>query len=194
MCRSSSGTSSRHGRAPSVCPRQTLKRVLARAEKLGFRAMCGLEFEWFQLRRDAAFLGAEKGRRPDAADARHVRLLTAARERQPRFFNALMDSCCLRRADRRAAHRDRPASTSGHPVFRRARVRRPRRAVQDRREGDRRAVRDHASSWRSGASSTRVAAVTCTSRCLTARRICSTTPRRGHEPALREFPADRSPR
>ena len=31
------------------CPRQVLKRVLKRAEKLGFTPMCGMEFEWFNF-------------------------------------------------------------------------------------------------------------------------------------------------
>src|SRR5437764_6758801 len=30
-----------------ICPRQVLKRVLKRAENLGFTPMCGIEFEWF---------------------------------------------------------------------------------------------------------------------------------------------------
>ena len=32
-----------------ICPRQVLKRVLKRAEKLGFMPMCGMEFEWFNF-------------------------------------------------------------------------------------------------------------------------------------------------
>ena len=32
-----------------VCPRQLLKRVLKRAEKLGLIPMCGMEFEWFNF-------------------------------------------------------------------------------------------------------------------------------------------------
>ena len=32
-----------------VCPRQTLKRVLKRAEKLGVLPMAGMEFEWFNF-------------------------------------------------------------------------------------------------------------------------------------------------
>lgn len=32
-----------------LCPRQVLKRVLRRAEKLGYRAFCGMEFEWFNF-------------------------------------------------------------------------------------------------------------------------------------------------
>ena len=33
----------------AVCPRQTLKRVLKRAEKLGLMPMAGMEFEWFNF-------------------------------------------------------------------------------------------------------------------------------------------------
>ena len=32
-----------------LCPRQVLHRVLRRAEKLGVRALCGMEFEWFNF-------------------------------------------------------------------------------------------------------------------------------------------------
>jgi glutamine synthetase len=32
-----------------LCPRQILRRVLARAERLGVRPMCGMEFEWFNF-------------------------------------------------------------------------------------------------------------------------------------------------
>ncbi len=32
-----------------LCPRQVLKRVIRRAEKMGFRPFCGMEFEWFNF-------------------------------------------------------------------------------------------------------------------------------------------------
>jgi len=32
-----------------LCPRQVLKRVLARAEQLGVQPMCGMEFEWYNF-------------------------------------------------------------------------------------------------------------------------------------------------
>ena len=32
-----------------ICPRQVLKRVLKRAEKLGVMPLCGMEFEWFNF-------------------------------------------------------------------------------------------------------------------------------------------------
>ena len=35
--------------AHPICPRQLLKRVLKRAEKLGVLPMCGMEFEWFNF-------------------------------------------------------------------------------------------------------------------------------------------------
>src|SRR5687767_12976596 len=48
-----------------VCPRQTLKRVLARAEKLGFTVMTGMEFEWFNFRETPASWAAKKGVGPE---------------------------------------------------------------------------------------------------------------------------------
>ncbi|MDH4134936.1 MAG: glutamine synthetase, partial [Gammaproteobacteria bacterium] len=37
------------GSAHAACPRQTLKRVLKRAEKMGFQVMTGMEFEWYNF-------------------------------------------------------------------------------------------------------------------------------------------------
>ena len=37
------------GQPHPLCPRQTLKRVLKRAEKMGFTAMVGSEFEFFNF-------------------------------------------------------------------------------------------------------------------------------------------------
>jgi glutamine synthetase len=64
-----------------VCPRQTLKRVLKRAEKLGFAADGRHGVRVVQLRRDAAELGRQAGRRPGDHHAGHVRLFAAAHER-----------------------------------------------------------------------------------------------------------------
>jgi glutamine synthetase len=47
-----------------VCPRQTLKRVLARAEKLGLQAMTGYEFEWFNFLETPASWANKKGIEP----------------------------------------------------------------------------------------------------------------------------------
>ncbi len=74
-----------------LCPRQVLKRVLGRAEKLGVEPMCGMEFEWFNF--------AET---PQSwADKRHTNptpltpgmfgysLLRASHGQE--FFNAMLD-------------------------------------------------------------------------------------------------------
>ncbi len=44
-----------------ICPRQVLKRVLARAAKLGLAPMCGLEFEWFNFRETPQSWAEKKG-------------------------------------------------------------------------------------------------------------------------------------
>jgi glutamine synthetase len=45
----------------SLCPRQTLKRVLKRAATLGFEVLCGLEFEWFNFIETPQSWAAKKG-------------------------------------------------------------------------------------------------------------------------------------
>ncbi|MCA9541882.1 MAG: glutamine synthetase [Myxococcales bacterium] len=46
----------------AVCPRQLLKRVIGHADRLGYRAMFGPEFEWWNFREDPDSM-AEKGYR-----------------------------------------------------------------------------------------------------------------------------------
>jgi glutamine synthetase len=65
-CRSSwasSSTPTVHAARPA-CPRQTLKRVLKRAEKLGFKVMTGMEFEWFNFLETPQSWAAKKGVAP----------------------------------------------------------------------------------------------------------------------------------
>ena len=45
----------------SICPRQVLKRVLKRADKLGFGPMCGMEFEWFNFSETPESWAAKRG-------------------------------------------------------------------------------------------------------------------------------------
>jgi glutamine synthetase len=47
-----------------ICPRQVLKRVLKRAEKLGFTAMCGMEYEWFNFAETPQSWAEKKGVAP----------------------------------------------------------------------------------------------------------------------------------
>ena len=99
-----------------------------------------------QFRRDAAILGRQEGREPDDDHAGHVRLLAAARQREPRLLRRADDrDGRLRRADRGAAHGDGPGRLrGGDPVLGGAGSGRPGDPVQDRREGNRLALRDHA--------------------------------------------------
>ena len=131
-----------------------LKRVLTRAEKLGFAAMCGMEFEWFNFAETPQTLGREEGRRPGADHARHVRLLAAAHEPQPRVLQrADGRDARLRRADRGPAHRDRARASTRRRSCSARRSSRP-TARSCSRPAPRRSARASAScraSWRSGA-------------------------------------------
>jgi glutamine synthetase len=49
------------GSPSPICPRQTLKRVLRRAEKLGVTAMTGMEFEWFNFAETPQSWAAKQG-------------------------------------------------------------------------------------------------------------------------------------
>jgi len=79
------------GQPYPVCPRQTLKRVIARTEKLGFRPMCGLEFEWFNFAETPQSWAAKKGVDPTPVTPGMFgySLLRANANRE--YFNALMD-------------------------------------------------------------------------------------------------------
>jgi len=74
-----------------LCPRQTLKRVLKRAEKLGVQPMCGLEFEWFNFRETAQSWAEKKGVGPTPLTPGMFgySLLRANENRE--YFNALLD-------------------------------------------------------------------------------------------------------
>jgi len=48
-----------------ACPRQTLKRVLKRADKLGYQVMTGMEFEWYNFLETPQSWAAKKGVAPE---------------------------------------------------------------------------------------------------------------------------------
>ena len=75
----------------AVCPRQTLKRVLARAKKLGFDVMTGMEFEWFNFAETPQSWAGKQGVGPSTITPGMFgySLLRMADHRG--FFNALMD-------------------------------------------------------------------------------------------------------
>ncbi|WP_284620351.1 glutamine synthetase family protein [Aquabacterium humicola] len=74
-----------------VCPRQILKRVLRRADKLGVKPMAGMEFEWFNFAETPQSWAAKKGVGPEnlTPGMFGYSLLRMADNRG--FFNALMD-------------------------------------------------------------------------------------------------------
>ncbi|MBA2962489.1 MULTISPECIES: glutamine synthetase family protein [Ramlibacter] len=74
-----------------VCPRQTLKRVLARADKLGFAPMTGMEFEWFNFRETPQTWAAKRGQPPDPITPGMFGYSLLRMADNPGFFNALMD-------------------------------------------------------------------------------------------------------
>jgi glutamine synthetase len=74
-----------------ICPRQTLKRVLARAGKLGFAPMCGLEFEWFNFAETPQTWAAKRGVGPEPITPGMFGYSLLRMGDQRGFFNALMD-------------------------------------------------------------------------------------------------------
>ena len=73
-----------------ICPRQLLKRVLRRAEKLGLSVMCGMEFEWFNFAETPQSWAAKGYVRPEPITPGMFgySLLRAGDKRE--FFKALM--------------------------------------------------------------------------------------------------------
>jgi glutamine synthetase len=81
----------RDGKPNPVCPRQTYKRVLARAEKMGFQVLAGLEYEWFNFRETPQSLAAKNYVAPTPiTPGMFGYSLTRAGQNQP-FFQALME-------------------------------------------------------------------------------------------------------
>jgi len=74
-----------------VCPRQTLKRVLKRAEKLGVMPMAGMEFEWFNFAETPQGWAAKKGVAPEPITPGMFGYSLLRMADQRGFFNALMD-------------------------------------------------------------------------------------------------------
>ena len=74
-----------------VCPRQTLKRVLARAEKLGVLPMAGMEFEWFNFAETPQTWAAKHGVKPEPITPGMFGYSLLRMGDNRGFFNALMD-------------------------------------------------------------------------------------------------------
>jgi glutamine synthetase len=74
-----------------ICPRQTLKRVLARAAKLGFQVMTGMEYEWFNFRETPQTWAAKQGVNPQPLTPGMFGYSLLRVNQNREFFNALMD-------------------------------------------------------------------------------------------------------
>jgi len=79
------------GSPSPICPRQTLKRVLARAEKLGVKPMCGVEFEWFNFAETPQSWAAKKGVGPEPITPGMFGYSLLRMNHKREYFNALMD-------------------------------------------------------------------------------------------------------
>ena len=79
------------GTPHAQCPRQTLKRVLARAGKMGFTVMTGMEFEWFNFTETPQSWGAKKGVGPEWLTPGMFGYSLLRMNQNREFFNAIMD-------------------------------------------------------------------------------------------------------
>jgi glutamine synthetase len=75
----------------AVCPRQTLKRVLKRAEKLGLLPMAGMEFEWFNFRETPESWARKRGVGPHTLTPGMFGYSLLRMNENRDYFNALMD-------------------------------------------------------------------------------------------------------
>ncbi len=74
-----------------LCPRQTLKKVLKRAEKLGVNPMCGMEFEWFNFLEDSHSWHHKKGIEPTPLTPGMFGYSLLRMNQNRDFFNAIQD-------------------------------------------------------------------------------------------------------
>jgi glutamine synthetase len=81
------------GSPHALCPRQLLKRVLARGEKMGFAAMVGAEYEFFNFRETPASWAAKNGQPPEPLTPGMFGYSLLRMNANGEYFNALMDEC-----------------------------------------------------------------------------------------------------
>ena len=79
------------GSPHAVCPRQTLKRVLKRAEKMGVQVMTGMEFEWYNFLETPKSWAAKKGVGPEPLTPGMFGYSLLRVNQNREYFNALMD-------------------------------------------------------------------------------------------------------
>ena len=85
------------GTPSPICPRQTLKRVLARARSLGVVPMAGMEFEWFNFAETPQSWAAKRGVGPEPITPGMFGYSLLRMNHRRDYLNALMDD--MRRFD-----------------------------------------------------------------------------------------------
>lgn len=75
----------------AVCPRQTLKRVLDRAHRMGLQVMTGMEFEWFNFRETPQGWAGKAGVDPEPITPGMFGYSLLRMNTNREFFNAIMD-------------------------------------------------------------------------------------------------------
>ena len=79
------------GKPYPLCPRQVLKGVLARAEKMGFQVMVGAEYEFFNFAETPQSWAAKKGVDPTPITEGMFGYSILRANHRREYFNALMD-------------------------------------------------------------------------------------------------------
>ena len=74
-----------------TCPRQTLKCVLQRADKLGYQVMTGMEFEWYNFAETPQSWASKKGVAPEPLTPGMFGYSLLRVNQNREFFNAIMD-------------------------------------------------------------------------------------------------------
>lgn len=74
----------------SVCPRQVLKSVLARAQKMGYAVSCGMEFEWFNFKETPQSFAAKNHQNPEPLTPGMFGYSLLRQSMNQPFFAALM--------------------------------------------------------------------------------------------------------
>jgi glutamine synthetase len=79
------------GRPLPLCPRQLLKRVIAKAGKMGFSPWCGMEFEWFNFKETPQTLSAKEYSSPEPMTPGMFGYSILRSSLNQPYFAALMD-------------------------------------------------------------------------------------------------------
>jgi glutamine synthetase len=77
--------------AADICPRNLLKRVIARAKKAGFSPSCGMEFEWFNFRETPQSWAAKGHAHPEPLTPGMFGYSVVRQTQNQPYFAALMD-------------------------------------------------------------------------------------------------------